>query len=119
MFHIGEEVICILGGKLGDSSPNLHQFPVKGQKYTIRGIQTSPYKHLTGQVGILVEEIVNDICPHSQLEWDYFSRRFRKIVKDTTKTDITVFEKLLNSKPTDLPEPPPEKVKKKEKEKVE
>lgn len=112
-FKVGDEVVCVIGGRLGDSSPRLTQFPTKGQTYHVRGLQQTPYKYLTGQCGVLLEEIVNDINENTGEEWDYFSRRFRKAVKQKTENKIEVFEKLLNTKdaPQELWEEEKEKVK--------
>jgi hypothetical protein len=108
-FSVGEEIVCIIGGKLADSSPHLAVFPVKGETYHVRGLQMSPYKAMTGQCGVLLAEIQNDINPNTGQEWDYFSRRFRKVVKQKNKASITVFQKILDKLPK-TPVKVPEKV---------
>lgn len=109
MWHIGQQVVCVVGGRLADSSPNLNIFPVKGETYTIRNIESSMYKYMTGQVGLVLQEIVNDINPHSGSEWSYFSKRFRPAVKAKTETSISIFEKLLGPQ-TPIKVKEPEKV---------
>lgn len=100
MFHLGQEIVCVIGGRLADSAEALNVFPVKGETYRIRNIETSLYKLMTGQVGIVLEEIRNDINPATGNEWSYFSRRFRPVVKQKVETSISIFEKLLNPAPS-------------------
>ena len=90
MFKVGDKVVCV------DDIPKANQKTVgvsikKGTTYTIRGIYESQSK--PGQVGLLLDEIQNEIHPELGFERGYDSCRFRSM------NDIwseSILEKILN-----------------------
>lgn len=69
---VGSLVVCIRSSK----GEPFHKATIKGKVYTIRAIQIVP--SLNG-VGLLFEEVVNEIHPLCKYEYDYLPSRFREI----------------------------------------
>lgn len=97
MFRIGQEIVCI------DDDYSIFTFaqlyrtprrPVKGQKYTVRGLHYVIDERQT----ILLEEIINPVvrwmAPWGLLEPGFWISRFKPVVE--TKTDISTLIALLN-----------------------
>jgi len=93
MFRIGDEVVCVDDNwSVNPSDFPEVTFPVKNQKLTIRAINDY------GQVvGLVFEEIKNPL-KHNPIsieilganpEYDFDSRRFRKLDKHTFRNKLT------------------------------
>lgn len=89
MFEIGQQVLCIKeGGWEGSFTDEIlrsNNVPLKGYIYTIASIEYFRFPKKGGEVFLNLVEIKSLHC------WD--ALRFRPI----KKTDISVFEKLLNT----------------------
>lgn len=64
-----------------------------GRVYTIREMLGHP---LTGEVGVMLAEVVNTIHPAYGRERGYYARSFRKV--QSRKTDISIFTAMLHDK---------------------
>jgi hypothetical protein len=101
MFHIGQRVLCIDDRFVGENGvfdptfaecfPNL---PVKGCIYTVRGFIV-PYAGYSGTPGVLLEEIINPLCPYFEgtFEPSFLPSRFQPVT--SRRTDISVFTDIL------------------------
>lgn len=87
-WKVGDRVVCVdARGKWARHKP----IRAKGI-YTIRAIWAHPD---TGEVGVTLNEVSNDIHPTYGLERGYEARRFRKVAP--RKTSIAQFEAMLHS----------------------
>ena len=78
MFKIGQKVICI------DATQN--QYLIEGNIYTISGFDNSFFE------GVYLAE------PETKKHYvAFYVHRFRPLVENKKETDITIFQKLLNS----------------------
>lgn len=87
-WKVGDRVVCVDANVKGP----FHKPLVKGRVYTIRKILAHPK---TDDIGVTLDEIVNDIHPTCGLERCYEIRRFRKV--QPRKTDIGIFTAMLHS----------------------
>ncbi len=102
-FRVGQKVVCVVdqgewNTKLVATKITL---PVKNGIYTIREIYQGVTK--TGECYVTLNEIVNPKVWHifGKEEHRFFSEAFRPIVEN--KTDISVFEKLLDTNNHKIP----------------
>lgn len=85
-WHVGMKVVCVSKNK------GLRHKPIyEGRVYTIRKVWSHPK---TGEIGVLLQEVVNEIHPIYKMERGYGARRFRPLV--TRKTDISIFTAMLH-----------------------
>lgn len=77
---VGSLVVCIKSS----SYSSVHKQTFKGKIYTIRGIQY--IKGIPG-LGLIFEEIINDVNNDTGCEFDYCSSRFREL---DTPTEINL-----------------------------
>ena len=84
-FYKGQKVVCIK-----DAENEKYIAGANGGRlnvvYTIRDIRECPW---TGEVGLLLEEIINPLHPIWETEWLLQCDRFRPV------TDITIFTDML------------------------
>jgi hypothetical protein len=92
-FLRGQKIVCIKVGEWTDQG-QLEQWPVYGEIYTVRGYD--PYYNCGPDAGIWLEEVINSErhAREGFSEPSFWVARFRPLVK--RKTDISVFEKMLN-----------------------
>jgi hypothetical protein len=88
---IGARVICVDNGGRRHIDMNGITFPEVGPIYVVRKIQVPTH---SGGVVILLEGIINPICPDVGMEYGFNSCRFRPVIE--TKTDISIFERMLD-----------------------
>jgi hypothetical protein len=96
MFRIGQKVVCIAGPL--HYNPKVINKPVIGRVYTVRGICAGDHiwTDKAHGVGILLEELINDLHVASGEEYGFYAKRFRPVVEK--KTDISAFQRLLKTK---------------------
>lgn len=85
-FRIGQRVVCINDGWVHSLLHLLRFLPKKGEIYTIRGIPQMP----GGDVGLLFEEGLNDLCQLYKIEPSFSLANFRPM------TDISIFIAMLD-----------------------
>jgi hypothetical protein len=94
MFWIGQKVVCVDDRGLAAALHQDEVGPLVGDIYTVRGLIC-----VNGQHGVKLFEIVNP--PHQYWgetrECAFYARRFRPVVEK--KTDISVFEEILQRAP--------------------
>jgi len=84
MFRIGQKIICI--NNLPDPTrklPDGFKTLVKDKIYTIRDIY-----EIKGVIGILLNEVINDIHPKSKQEIGYSIDRFRPLIDNGLLSDL-------------------------------
>lgn len=86
-WHVGMRVVCVDA----EGSRTRHKPLSRGAIYTIRKIWAHP---ATGAIGVLLDEITNDIHPHYKMERGYEAQRFRPV--RVRKTDISIFTAMLH-----------------------
>ncbi|MFT3987211.1 hypothetical protein [Aestuariivirga sp.] len=95
-FHVGQMVVCVLGGNPDGDGYGWEEYPVKGRFYTVRSVLTG----FTGEA-VRLEEIRNKEALYEvpggvdQHEMAFYSMRFRPV----RTTSIDRFTSLLNPQP--------------------
>lgn len=85
-WHVGMKVVCVSA-----DSGSRHKPIFEGRVYTIRRVWPHP---LTREIGVLLQEVVNEIHPSYGIERGYRAKRFRPV--QTRKTNIAIFTAMLD-----------------------
>lgn len=99
MYRIGQKIICIHDTGWSPFFSKNVICPKKDQIYTIRSIRESI--DYPNQIGFLLYEIYNHYKVHSSIgivEPGFLSKRFRPVVEDESKTDISFAINILKQK---------------------
>lgn len=93
MFYVGQKVVCIVDATAWRHGRGEIK-PQKGSIYTVRTIM--PSFRFRGEATIMLVEIVNKPREYAEgfVECSFRAIRFRPVVE--RKTDISIFQKLLD-----------------------
>ncbi len=89
-FRVGQKVVCVEG----PTRPLTSIQQQIGEVYTVRATRLSAASNIPS---VLLDEIVNEFNPVSGTEWGFYAFRFRPVVENKRKTDIAVFQRILDS----------------------
>lgn len=90
-WKVGDRVVYAPPPAFSPPQGSKHKPLVVGKVYSLREIILHP---LTGDVGVLLAEVVNSIHPAFDTERGYYANSFRKV--EPRKTDISLFTAMLN-----------------------